>query len=594
MIDATAQPPTEQERVLAEMLAKDPDALSRLDAELWFRKYGVLKTKKGLLIRKPKPTPVQQKMFDAYRKCRAARIPCLMLVLKPRKDGASTGAQAISYHHLRVFEGRNGAQMGDIAGTSDNLFDMFATFAREDKCDWKQGPFDPALDLADSIKLPSGSAYGKFTAGSTNAGRSGTVQVANATEVAYYPKTGDRDPALGYLNSAFLDGEESLAIWDTTPNGPSGVFYNLWQDKTNSWIKIFVAWFENTEHAIAFANEAERDGFSRTLTDDEAEEQTRYGVTLEQLAWRRKTIKDKCEGDVEKFRQEYPSNDIECFLRSSRPKFKADNLQIMLKVAEIVKPVRGELLMQDDGRVSFRPDDRGSVDLWEQPRIGCSYIGAADTCTGEDQQQEGPHSDPDYHSLGIVRAGYRDEATAVFYPPRLVCHHWSRLDADLAALQMASMSVSYGRCIVVPEVNACGLLMVKRLVELEIPVYERKWMNRVQGLLEKAYGWKTDPVTRKTIIDNLAALIREWKPNQPTFELHSVRILQQLIHFIVNEAGKPTAMPGWHDDDVLMLAIAMQNIDLATKMTEVKRRSPTVDVIMRREGWRRWGNGGRR
>lgn len=566
--------------------------LVKLDAEAWFRLHGVLKDKSGKPIRKPKPTPVQQKMFDAYRQCVAAKKPCLMLVLKPRKDGASTGAQAIAYHHLRRYGGRNGGQMGDQSGTSGNLFEMFRTFYEGDTFDWGQGPLDQALNQTETITMPNGSTYGQLTAGSTNAGRSGTLQVANATEVAFFPKS-DRDPALGYLNSAYLEGEEGLAIWDTTPNGPQGVFYNLWQDKTNSWIKIFVAWFENEEHATPFDSDEQRQAFIDTMDDDERAEMVRYALRLEQLHWRRQTIKNKCEGSAAKFRQEYPSNDVECWLSSARLKFNAVSVDEMMKGAAVVKPRRGELQTQAGGLVAFMPADDGAVEIWEEPRVGCSYLGVADTCTGEDQQGGGTKSDPDFHSLGIIRQAYRDPATGIWYPDRLVCHHWSRVDADLAAAQMAAMSIYYGRCLVVAEVNACGLLMVKRLIENDIPVYERKRLNRVNNQLETSAGWKTDEVTRKTIVDHFTALVREWKPGAPTFECHSAWIIDQMRHFIQTESGRCEHMAGHHDDGVLMMMIGLYNMSLATKFAEPRRRTESLEKFMRREGWRRMGGDAR-
>lgn len=570
----------------------DPQALVRLDPELWFRMFGVFKNKKGRLVRGAKPTPVQMKMFAAYRRCRAEKKPCLMLVLKPRKDGASTGAQAIAYHHLRTFDGRQGAQMGDQIGTSANLFEMFRTFYDNDRFEWRQGPRDPALNQTDTITMPNGSSYGQVTAGSTNAGRSGTLQVANATEVAFFPKS-ERDPALGYLNSAYLEGEEGLAIWDTTPNGPQGVFYNLWQDKGNGWIKIFTAWFENEEHATAFASEAERQAFADTMDDDEREEMARYALRLEQMHWRRATIRNKCEGSATKFRQEYPSNDVECWLGSARLKFRAQSLAEMMEVAKLVKPERGEMMMQENGLVTWQPDDHGSVEMWERPRVGCRYLGVADTCTGEDQQMGGAQADPDYHSLGILRAEYTDEG-GVYHPPRLVAHHWSRIDSDLAAAQMAAMSVFYGRCLVVPEVNACGLVMVKELERLEIPVYRRKKMDRVNNLVQSAAGWKTDETTRKTLIDKLTALIRDWTRAEPTIEIHSVWILEQCQHFVQNERGRSEAMQGHHDDGVMMMGIGAACLELATEFQLPRRVGPTVDEINRREGWRRLKAPGRR
>jgi hypothetical protein len=576
------------------MSAPDMLQLARLDVEVWWRLFATIKDKRAKLVSAarhargecdapPKPNIVQLRMFAAYRQCRAEGRPCKMLVLKPRQVGASTAAQAITYHHFRTFPNLNGALMGDIAGTSDKVFEIFRTYAKEDTYPWKQGA-ETSLDPADDITLANKSHYGKETAGSKNAGRSGTVQVANATEVAFFPRSEERDPALGFLNSFYDGGEVSLAIFDTTPNGPFGLAYDLWQDKSNSWIKIFAAWFEFPEHVRAFVTEEQRQAFVDTLDDDEREEIERYGVTMEQLHWRRMVIKDKCQNDPDKFRQEYPSNDIECWLASARLAFRAMTIDNLRKLAENCPPRVGELIMQDNQLVAWRPDDAGTVELWEEPREGCKYLVSADTCTGEDQQQGGPKADPDYHSIGVLRAGFTD-VYGVRHPARLVAHHWSRLDADLAALIAASMSIWFGRCMVIPEVNNSGLLMVKRLEEWGIPVYYRQTVNRTAGTRDRFAGWRTDTVTRKTIVDDLKGVIREWKPNEPTIDVPCRWVVEQLGKFVVNKNGRAEAMPGAHDDGVLMLAIAKHNETLASTYRAPQRRPVDWRKVVKREGW---------
>lgn len=568
------------------MTAED---LYRLDPEAWFLRFGVLKDKTGKEVRYPnlKCTPVQRKMFAEYRRCQSQGLPCLMLVLKPRKDGASTGAQAITYHHLRKYSGRVGAQMGDKIGTSTNLFEMFRAFYDGDLFDWRQGPKNERENKDDEITLPNGSQYTKETAGSTNAGRSKTPQVANATEVAFFPKgDGGRDPALGFLNSASLEGVESLGIWDTTPNGASGVFYDYWQDKTNAWIKIFVAWFENEEHSTPFESAAARVAFERSLSDDEKEERERFGVSLEQLHWRRWCIKNKCQGDVNKFRQEYPSDDVSCWLASGRPRFHMRNVEEMAKRCLAIKPRTGELSEQVGGAVTFAPDDAGTVRVYEEPRYGCRYLGVADSMTGEDQVASGPTADPDYHALGILRAGYIDAANGQWVPPRLVCYHRSQVEIEVATNIMAWMARWYGECLVVPEVNNCGLYLTKRLSEMGIPVYRRPVGREMQGI-DFALGWKTDPQTKKAIVDHMAGAILKWKPEARSFDCEDLSVLAECKTFVTFDRGQPRAMPGHHDDGVMMMAIGLFNLEAATEYMPRKRPIQRVDEINKRQGWRR-------
>lgn len=567
----------------------DFDVLARVDPEIWFVLYGVLKDKEGKVLPKRKPNLLQRRMFAEYRKCMAEKRPFRCLGLKPRQVGLSTVIAAITYHHNRTHPNLSGALMADKVGTADKVFEIYRTFAEEDRLDWGQGngalpEFGQPGNLADEIILPNGSRYGKETAGSARAGAGGTIQVANGTEVAHFPKVNGKDPALGFLNSWYDEGPMSIGMFDTTPNGPTGLFYELWQDKNNGYCRIFAAWFEFVEHSKPFDTPADRQNFEDTLDDDEREEQARYNVTLEQLNWRRHVIKTKCQNDPNKFRQEYPSNDVDCFLLNARLRFKATILAQMGRVWQSIKPIVGELSMQDDQAVSFAADPAGTVEIVEGPRIGLSYLVAMDTCTGKDQQTSGAKADPDWHSIGVLRDEYTD-GNGVYWPPKIVAHHYSRLESEYAALVAASLSIHYGRCMVIPEVNNCGLYHVKALDAMEIPIYERTHINKASDTMDRHQGWRTDVLTRRTIVDNLGGLIMQWKPDAPTFECPFPWILDQLGTFVRFKDGAIRAMAGKHDDGVMMLAIALYNRELCQKMKASVRRPPKVEDVNGREGW---------
>ena len=146
--------------------------LIRIDPEVWFSTFGVIRDKRGKDI-KPVANTLQKRMFAHYRKCQLEDRPCKMIILKPRQKGASTCAQALTYHHMRKHENLAGSLMGDISGTSDKVFEIYRRYAESDHFPWTEGQGSVADggSLADLIKLQSGSAYGKETAGSKNAGR---------------------------------------------------------------------------------------------------------------------------------------------------------------------------------------------------------------------------------------------------------------------------------------------------------------------------------------------------------------------------------------------------------------------------------------
>ena len=542
--------------------------LIRIDPEVWFSTFAVIKDKRGKNI-KPIANTLQKRMFEHYRKCQIENVPCKMVILKPRQKGASTCAQALTYHHMRKHENLSGSLMGDIAGTSDKVFEIYRRYAENDEFPWDDTGTNLADNgnLADLIKLNTGSAYGKETAGSKNAGRSGTIQVGNMTETAFWTTTGRGDPALAYLQSLYDGDNLSLVVADSTPNGPQGWFYNTWvQD--NEWAKIFAAWFEFSDSVIPFESDEQLQEFKDTMTDDEFSEMDRFDVNYEQLHWRRRVLQDKCNGDLSKFRQEYPSDPEECFLMSSRPRFHVDILKKMEKSAKNQKAEVGTVNIQNEGEsASFKPDDRGFCKIWNHPNEDDKYVISVDTCTGEDQQEQGLAADPDYHSVQVWRSGY-DDYSGDYHVPRLVALHHSRVDIGYLAEEVFALSLYYGKALVIPEVNNSGLALVRYLLDYGVPCYRRRRMNDSSGMVEKSFGWSTDKITRKTVIDHLASEILEENLDIPCED-----VLKEMRTFVVNDKGKPEAAPGHHDDHVLAAAIALYNMDAASKYKGFKKKT---------------------
>lgn len=561
--------------------------------DTWFRRYAVLRDKQGVEHRYnpvtksggPVPTVVQQKMFAVYTAQRKAKQPIKMIVLKPRQNGASTAAQAIMFYHLRSFPGRKGALMADISGTADKVYEHFRTFASQDEFDWGDGlgRLKQENNLTDDITLPGGSLYLKVSANSNNAGRGGTVQCCNLTEVSFYPPNPDRDPALAFLGSWNKDGESSVCIMDSTPFG-FGTFYQYWTNKRSGFTHIFVAWFEEPSYACPFDDDAEMREFKNSLDVDEREEMEKFPVSLEQMKWRRKTINDSCGGDPDKFRQEYPSDDVSCFLRKTRTRFSIAVLENMERRASVQAPQIGSL-SDNDGRVTFYPDSGGAIKVWEQPRYGCRYIVGFDSCTGRDQQSSAKTTDADSHSIKVWRDGYV-EPNGKHWPPKLCAKHASQLETETATLYAAWLSRWYGTCITVPEVNGCGLYPTKKLIELGIPVFYRKSTNSQTKHLDGQAGWRTDENTRRELVDFIAALIAKWTPENPTFENWDLESIEQYKKFVINKTGRPEAMAGHHDDEVFGDMLALYNLPLASMMKEPKSPKVNFEKLMRQQGWR--------
>lgn len=551
-----------------ELSKEDIEYLLCLDFQIWLQNYAHYKEITGELKTGMPPNILQLRVIDHYRKCQAAGLPCLIMILKPRQRGASTIAEAVIYHHMRRYPNLNGVLMGDVQSTSDKVFEMFRRYGENDRFPWRdeQPAFAPGLALTDDITLTNGSKFAKETAGSTNAGRSGTVQVLHMDEVAYFVVSVVKDPTTAVLGSFYKDGPQSLGFATSTANGPSGWFHDTWWGE-NDWRKIFAAWFEFPECSRAFSSEEEKERFVLKMTEDERIEQKLYKVSLEQLHWRRAKINTDYEGDVGKFKQEYPSSPEGAFLASSRMRFDEIAVANMLAWAQSNdQRQRGNLIIQDGRKVAtWIPDAKGSVIRWEEPRVGCRYLVSVDTCSGEDQQIGGTTADPDYHSAQAWRQAYIDLAGNEI-PPAIVALHHSQLDTDILAEIIAGMSFYYGNCLTIPEVNGQGgFHIVKLLVKKGCNVFRRLahiTHRKIQTEEERleAFGWQTDKLTRKWIVDAAVPMIRLEK-----VMIYAPEVMKEFQTFIITESGNCQAAPGKHDDHVIAGCIGLYNLGAATE-----------------------------
>ena len=78
-------------------------------------------------------------------------------------------------------------------------------------------------------------------------------------------------------------------------------------------------------------------------------------LTPEQMNWRKYTINNKCQGDVELFMQEYPSTPEEAFIASGRPVFNTASVRKYLNHA---KPGKKFYLKENGDGIHTIEDDK--------------------------------------------------------------------------------------------------------------------------------------------------------------------------------------------------------------------------------------------
>jgi uncharacterized protein YehS (DUF1456 family) len=187
-------------------------------------------------------------------------------------------------------------------------------------------------------------------------------------------------------------------------------------------------------------------------------------------------------------------------------------------------------------------------------------------------------ADPDFHSVQVWKAPYEDWH-GDWHVTRLVAVHHSRLDIGVLAQEVEGAARWYGGAFIVPEVNNSGLALLKYLLEMGLNVYRRRKVNDSSGMVEKSFGWSTDKITRKTVIDHMAAELMEGN-----FDIPDKDVLHEMKVFVVNDRGKPQAAPGHHDDHVLAAAIALYNIDRASTFKLPKKKKITNRMLRKNPG----------
>lgn len=359
--------------------------------------------------------------------------------------------------------------------------------------------------------------------------------------------------------------------------GNSGYFYDVWQGGItidefkagkSGYVKVFSAWYEFADSRRDPAS-VDIYGWDSLRPDEVAyfdDLRDRLGVTvdLEQAAWVRWAVKEECKGDWDKFRQDYPSDDVTAFLTSGRCVFAAEAIRHQERVAGERPREFGRLEYHERGdRVNWIgcPEGQATCVRWEHPRVGCTYTISVDVMTGADQAGG---DDPDSHSILVHREGYLQNGRwiepalvmrNIMVPgskPGSLCCWWNIDVVEELVWRMAR----YYQAVVVPEMN-----MDRGLVELlklrgDVEIYEREMFNRREQVRTKALGWVTDVKTRPMIIEKLAGTLREAGRGEigAGYEVRCPWIIQQLKNFGTKPNGRMEALVG-KDDDVLSLAI---------------------------------------
>lgn len=536
-------------------------------------------------LESPKSNVLQRRLAEAFEVLWALGLEqILIIVTKIRQCGGTTMALEIIYH-VCMQRPTKALIMADVKENAAVIVQRLETFSNHDRFPWGI----KLMPRVEEMEWSNGSSAKITSAEVRNPGISQTRQAVLFSESAKYPRDGVKNDKKIFASVLPSLNGAGLAIAETTPEGASGQHFKIWEGALwlddfikafkageakpgNGWVKVFAGWFEFEENQTP-VTPAMRAKIDATLSSREANGQKKYGWTHEQIQWRRDKISAECGESEDTFDEYYPEDDVSCFLASGRPRFNQAVLARWAKDAGNHPPEVGNLV-ENDGDYDFQlePEGFGNFQIWERPKVGCSYIVWCDPSTGEDQTES---NDPDRHSIGCLRAEYQDAGASFAHKPAVVARvrppftGATQTTADF----IIALASYYGECMVVLEINM-GLHVLERLKDAGVLLYKRQVVDPFDRDNPKfMFGFKLkDADQRRDIIDGLALGIQ-----RDELEVFCPHIISEGRTFIVDKNGKPTARAGCHDDDVMGLGMAWKCRGSATlyKPQVRRRRRPT-------------------
>lgn len=283
-----------------------------------------------------------------------------LVILKGRQQGCSTYVSGRMYWKTIHRRGVKTFILTHEQEATNNLFEMVQRFHENNNPLLKpkvgaSNAKELYFDLLDS-------GYKVGTAGSKGVGRSSTVQMFHGSEVAFWPHA--EEHASGVMQA--IPNEPGTEVFlESTADGIGNFYHQKVMQALggdDEFRLVFIPWFWQDEYIA----DVPVSGLS--LDDDETTYKTLHGLSNGQMQWRRLKIKE-FNGDVSRFRREYPATVEEAFAASSDESFINPDLVLAARKCQAIPA--GPLVMGID--VARFGDDK-SVFTFRQGRGGVEQI----------------------------------------------------------------------------------------------------------------------------------------------------------------------------------------------------------------------------
>lgn len=521
--------------IVTAMLRQFNDALSRSQPRAlstgprsfarWAKDRVYIRTKPGDIVNLDMNRAQRHVEAIILRRIRSG-LPRRFLILKSRKIGISTYSLARGYRGVVTRSNTKSIMLAHTKTDAQELFTIARLMAEKDA----KSPGMSRGGSKSRLEFPTlNSSFMIGTAGSRAFGRGQTPDWIHWSEVAWSApgpnQIEDQRKLLAALTGAA--GQHGIVLLETTPNGFE-LFHELWEgakNNSNDWTPIFLPWMLDEDCSLDIDKENAEE-IMASLDDEERALVAKWRLDAGQVAWRRQAKREYRQ----LFAQEFPSDDISCFLLTGACYFDTAVLIALLNS----RP--------DPIRVEHVPG--GLIRIWEDPQPGVRYVAGCDTSEGR------PTSDP--NGTGILNA---ETGTQV------ACLH-GLFDPSSLAGETVKLCKRYNEALLGVEEENHGHAVLMRIKQLgyikpQEQLYYRT-MKRGAGWVDP--GWKTTPKSRPVMLQNLADAVSHGE--EGGMGIRDREFVSECLNFRLSGPGHYEAASGCHDDRVMKWSIAwmMRNV----------------------------------
>ena len=330
----------------------------------------------------------------------------------------------------------------------------------------------------------------------------------------------------------------TIIALESTARGVGNEFHQRWIEAEEAskrgdsygFIPFFIPWFEEPQYTLAHYLPLGE------LDDEETWLKAELSVRDDQLAWRRYVgIPVVCGGDLDLFHQEYPATPKQAFLSTGRPFFDLEVIDERLEEITWAPKFTGRIgIDHESQKVVCTPLHKGPLRIWVPPRPDTDYLLVCDPSEGH------AHGDP--QSIYVTPRDHLEIVAA---------WHGSVPREDLGDV-LFQLGWLYAEAMIVVEMSGgwghtpIALLRKRGYTR----IYRRRPVSKKKTRASDLLGWDTTQTLRPLALDKLSEALRYGE-----MVVNDRELLEECFHFVYDEAGKPAAEVGHHDDRVLTAAI---------------------------------------